>query len=227
MDLPRDEWALLVLLAGIPAVLFIDYCRHRKTAPEKSRRPDLAGDDAAPYPFRERLLVTLVMAFWLYGLIGPLFVPSEAFRDTGTGMALAGDVWATAWAVKRYRSGKWRDTPGMTAGKAKFGFACVPLVMFFIFWGAVVVTGGGLFTRFTGTPDTLRLAVKKYHYRDKFGDHYCLAAPEFRPAYPLDFFDKFCGIDEEAFGALPDKFTGVFTLRRSALGFIVEDYKRD
>ncbi len=224
MNLPRDEWAFLVLLAGIPLVLYIDYRKHLTRQAAR-----VGGSDTLPepYPLRLHLAVALMTAFWLYGLLGPLFVPAESFRDTGTGMALAGDIWMTIWAVKRYRSGKWRETPNMTAAKAKFGVVCVPLVMFFIFWGAIVTTGGGVYTRLTGTVDTLRLTPTKYHYHDKFGDHYCLSSPAFRPAYPCDIFDNFCGLDEDEFDALPDQFPATFTLRRSALGFIVESYKKD
>ncbi len=224
--LPRDEWAVLVLLAGLPLVMIIDYHTHRKRAHTKAAATGLTVEEAEPYPFRNHLAMLLVTAFWLYGLIGPLFVPNEAFRDTGTGMAAAADIWVTLWAVERYRGGKWRETPTMTAGKAKFGVVCVPLVMFFIFWGAVVTTGGGLFTRFLGTQDSLTIDVRKYHYHDKFGDHYCLAAPEFRAAYPFDIFDKFCGLEPEEFDALPDSLKADFKILRSPLGFVAMDYKR-
>ena len=227
MNIPRDEWAVLVLLAGIPLVLAIDYHTHKKRAAEKSRLLGLAPEDVEPFPFRQHLFMVLLTAFWLYGLIGPLFVPSDALRATGLGMSLAADIWVTLWALQRYRSGKWREVPKMTPGKAKFGVLCVPLVMFFIFWGAIVSTGGGVYTRLTGSPDTLQLAVSRYHYHDKFGDHYCLAAPAFRPAYLFDIFDNFCGLEQDEFDALPDHFPATFTLRRSPLGFIVESYKRD
>jgi len=114
----------------------------------------------------------------------------------------------------------------MTKPKALLGVVALPAVAFFAFWGALVLTGGAAYTAAAGHDEKLQTELVKRSYHDKAGQHYCLESENFANAHWVDFMREYCGIERDDFDALPPHFKAELSIRRSALGYYVTDYRR-
>ncbi|MDE1153022.1 MAG: hypothetical protein PW788_10845 [Micavibrio sp.] len=221
----KDKVSFGIFLASIILAGFLQLRKYKKSVAAAVAAGKPAESARKTFGPRE-VLALLVIGVWVFSLFGPLFVPNDAWRDFGFGACCALDIWAFLYGLKRYQTGAWKETPNMTPLKAKLGVFCIPLVAFFIFWGALVTNSGVMAAEFFGTPGKLALKVHKKHTHDKFGDHYCVTADAFKNAYPVPMFRSFCGLDAEAYDALPDDvFSAEFTTLNGPLGFVAQDFK--
>jgi len=222
----KDKTSFFIFLAALAFAGFSQWRKYQKsvTAAVAAGQPE----DSVKKKFgRTEILVLMIAAAWAFSLFGPLFVPTATWHDFGVGACAALSIWALIYAVKRYQSGAWRDTPKMTPLKAKFGVVCVPPVAFFLFWGGLVINSGVVAAEFFGTPGKETLTVTKHYSHDKGGNHYCLKADEFNAAYPFPIARGFCGLDEDTYDGLPDaSFHAEFTLLQGPLGYVVQDFRQ-
>ena len=220
----RGVHNVAAISATILFIFIVGIFQHVKRAKEVAAQPvDVQGVEPA---LGQIILILLLVIACIISYAGVLFIPAKTWHDLGTGLCAGLCILGFIYAVQRYVKGTWRSNPKMTKSRALMGVAAIPAVGFFLFWGALVLTGGAAYTAAAGHDEKLTTELVKSTYHDKGGQHYCLSSDDFANGHWVQMMREFCGLEPDDFNALPPHFKAELNIRRSALGFIVIDYKR-
>lgn len=223
-DIPGLRNTLPISIAALvmAGCVIFDFFRTKKA------QAALPVDVEAPesYPLGRNALLLLFIIATIVSYAGVLFIPADVWHDLGTGICAALGILSFIYGLQRYLSGAWRKNPRMTRSRAILGVTAMPLIAFLLFWGALVLSGGALYTAAAGHNETLETVLTKHRYHDKAGTHYCLQSPDFANGNWLHFLTELCGLDADEFNSLPPHFRAVLDVRRSGLGYTVIRYRR-